>query len=77
MSPQRHRSAQQQLLNMTSNSANRHPVSDRVSVVGAVLLFFTSFFCEDTKVWLAIPAGEFGAGLLSWKPVRYPRIGYL
>ena len=31
MSPQRHRSAQQQLLNMTSNSANRHPVSDRGS----------------------------------------------
>ena len=31
MSPQRHRSAQQQLLIMTSNSANRHPVSDRGS----------------------------------------------
>jgi len=31
MSPQRHRIAQQQLLNMTSNSANRHPVSDRGS----------------------------------------------
>ena len=62
MSPQRHRSAQQQLLNMTSNSANRHPVSDRVSVVGAVLLFFTSFFWEDTRGLLAIPGGE----LRSW-----------
>ena len=31
MSPQRHRSAQQQLPVMTSNSSNRHPVSGRGS----------------------------------------------
>ena len=63
MSPQRHRSAQQQLLNMTSNSANRHPVSDRVSVVGPVLLFFTRFFWEDNKGWPATPGGEFRSWL--------------